>query len=419
MTEYFLMAAQTARRHSEIGCPAAVRDTRSGEPNLTLCHDATIGRKNRFRFLSVTELCALPPPAWLVKPYLDAGSLAVWFGEPGTMKSFLAIDLGLSLATGHHWQGIPVTPGPVFYIAGEGLTGMGRRIRAWEISRGISLDGVPFFVSDRPAQILDGVSARDVVQAADDLRECHGDPILIVIDTLNRNFGPGDESSTLDMGQFISTIDEKLRCRYRCAVLIVHHTGLRETNRARGSSSLRAALDWEYQMSGQGNSVRTLTNTKTKDNEPPQPLSFSPEIIKLEGMVDDDGEPMTSCILHRTEAAPRGDRRKPLTGAKGIAYEALKTTIQASGVTSVRYADWRRAAYAVGIATSTKPDTMNKAFKRAVDDLHREGLVATHEDLWWPKPDTGHGHDNDRTRPGTISRDRTTPPYRGGPCPNV
>jgi RecA-family ATPase len=34
---------------------------------------------------------------------------------------------------------------------------------------------------------------------------------LIVIDTLNRNFGGGDENSAQDMGQFIENLDEAQR----------------------------------------------------------------------------------------------------------------------------------------------------------------------------------------------------------------
>lgn len=361
--------------------------------------------RRRFRFLAIGELYSIPPPSWLVKPFLDAGSLAVVFGEPGTMKTFLALDLGLSLATGHPWHGCPVRrQGSVFYIAGEGLTGLSRRIRAWEISRERSLENVPFFTSDRPAQILDGASAREVVQAADELRERHGNPVMIVIDTLNRNFGPGDESSTADMGEFISTVDDKLRCRYRCAVLIVHHTGLGDKSRGRGSSSLRAALDWEYQMSGLGNGVRTLTNTKTKDHEPPPPISFRPEIIPLEGWVDpDDGDVMTSCVLHKTGSASRRETREPLTGKKKVAYDALRSAIEASGERSVHIDVWRAAAYRAGIsATSSKQDAKKRAFRRAVDDLRDGSWVETQDDQWRPKRDTGQGRDNSGTCPGTI-----------------
>jgi len=369
---------------------------------LTVSEASEDRHRHRFQFLSVTELYSLPPLTWLVKPYLDAKSLAVIFGEPGTMKTFAALDLGLCLATGRPWHGHRVQQGSVFYIAGEGLTGLSRRIRAWEISRETSLEDAPFFTSDRPAQILDGASAREVVQAADELRELHGDPVLIVIDTLNRNFGPGDESSTADMGRFISIIDDKLRYRYGCAVLIVHHTGLNDKSRARGSSSLHAALDWEYQMSGLGIGVRTLTNTKTKDHKPPPPISFRQEIITLDGWVDpDDGEMMTSCVLHKTESAPRGERSRPLTGKKKVAYDALLAAIEASRGTSVHVDVWRVAAYRDGISATATQDAKRKAFQRAVDKLRDGGWIETRDDYWWPRRDTGQGRDNGGTCPGT------------------
>ena len=52
-----------------------------------------------------------------------------------------------------------------------------------------------------------------------------GRPVLIVIDTSVRNFGPGDENSTVDMNGFIAHVDSYLRAPYRCVALIVHHTG--------------------------------------------------------------------------------------------------------------------------------------------------------------------------------------------------
>jgi len=370
-------------------------------PNLTLCRDGAWGRTNRFRFLSMHELFSIPPPSWLVKHYLNEGSLAVWFGQPGTMKSFLAVDLGLCLSTGRPWHEQPVMQGPVFYIAGEGLMGLGRRIKAWQIAHDIGLDDIPFFVSDRSAQLLNAVSAGAVIQAADELRERHGNPVLIVVDTLSRNFGPGDESSAADMGEFIGIIDEELRCRYHCAVLIIHHTGLREKSRARGSSSLHAALDWEYHMSFHGDGVRTLTNTKTKDYEPPPPISFRPEIITLEGIVDDDGETMTSCVLHRTGSAPQGEGNRPLTGPKRVAFDALKSAIEASGERSVHIDVWREAAYRAGVSTSSKQDAKKTAFRRAVEDLRDGGRIETRDGYYWPKRDTGQGRDNSGTCSGT------------------
>jgi hypothetical protein len=314
--------------------------------------------------------------------------MSVLFGESGSMKSFVAIDLGLCLSTGRIWQGNVVRQhGPVFYIAGEGSHGVGRRIRAWAIERQVNLDNVPFYVSDRPAQFLDKESALDVVAGVDELRSVHGDPVLVIIDTLNRNFGPGDENSTADMTRFNSAIDEHVRTRYGCAVMIVHHSGLSNTVRARGAGALRAALDWEYRLKKNSDGTRTLECTKSKDHEPPPDITFKPGIITLDGWVDpDDNEVMTSLVLRRTETAVQ-DYIKPLSGAKKIALDALISV----GDEYVHIDKWRDAAYSSGIASSSSQEAKQKAFRRAVTDLLSAGYVKTRDDYYWLKPDIpGH-----------------------------
>lgn len=96
-------------------------------------------------------------------------------------------------------------------------------------------------------------------------------PQLVILDTLARCFGPGDENSTQDMTRFVAACDE-IRSRWRCAVLLIHHSGLSDKTRSRGSSALRAALDAEYRLERTDASL-LLTATKMKDAEPPAPPS--------------------------------------------------------------------------------------------------------------------------------------------------
>jgi len=333
-----------------------------------------------FHFVSAHELCVQPKPTeWLIKDYLDAGTLCNIFGESGSMKSFVALDMGLSIVTREAWHGCPVRlQGPAILIAGEGFSGLNRRIKAWSIHHGIDLQDVPFFVSDRPARFLENEGTAELIQAVDELAALHGAPVLVIIDTLNRNFGPGDENSTADMTRFISTIDESLRNRYRCTILIVHHSGLTATERARGASALRAALDWEYRLQKNGDGTRTLTCTKAKDHPEPPVMTFMPEEITLDEWIDpEDGEVMTSCVLNQTDA--RTDTKR-LTGARKVAYDALMSL----GV-YVHIDAWRDAAYSSGITTSSSMDAKRKAFHRAVTDLRTAGYVDTKNDYWWPK----------------------------------
>src|SRR3990167_7919183 len=83
------------------------------------------------RLYSMTELLRLPPPEWLIKHYLPAGGLVGLYGQPGHYKSFVAIDMAMSVATGQPWQGADTRRGHVIYVAAEGGTGIAKRGHAW------------------------------------------------------------------------------------------------------------------------------------------------------------------------------------------------------------------------------------------------------------------------------------------------
>ena len=201
---------------------------------------------NKFGFQQLNSLLQVPTKTrWIIKKYLDAESLSVLFGEPGAMKSFVAIDIGLCAASGTDWHGAQIREqGSVFYIAGEGFLGLSRRLQAWVQAHDVAAEDIPFFVSNQSAQLLDDKSAFEVVSRIEELQQKHGKPILVIIDNLNRNFGSGDENSTEDMTAFINNVDIYVRSRFRCAVLIVHHSPLNDPKRARGASALRALFGW-------------------------------------------------------------------------------------------------------------------------------------------------------------------------------
>jgi putative DNA primase/helicase len=73
----------------------------------------------------------MPDPEWLIDGILPANKLSVVYGASGTGKSFLALDWGLSIATGTGWQGNRVKQGGVAYIAAEKGPGYKHRIQAW------------------------------------------------------------------------------------------------------------------------------------------------------------------------------------------------------------------------------------------------------------------------------------------------
>lgn len=283
-----------------------------------------------FRFVAARELLAKPKPIrWLIGGLMESGTLAQIFGQSGCGKSFIALDWSASVATGAQWYGRETAQGAVFYIAGEGHAGLSRRLRAWEIHHGIALADAPLFVSAAPAALMDAGNSFAVAEAVEALAAEYGTPAMIVVDTLARNLGNGDESSNADLGVFINNIDIMLRARFGAAVVIVHHSGWQETQRSRGGSALRAAMDHEFRMAATDMGAE-LSATKMKESELPEPMHFEIFRVPLDGWTDDDGEVMTSAVLRPVgyEAKPVRQRR-PAGGNQKIILDALREHLAA------------------------------------------------------------------------------------------
>jgi len=65
---------------------------------------------------------------------------------------------------------------------------------------------------------------------------------LIVVDTLARSFGGGNENAPQDMGEFINNCDDLMH-EFEATILIVHHMRKDTQSGARGQSSFFGALD--------------------------------------------------------------------------------------------------------------------------------------------------------------------------------
>jgi hypothetical protein len=249
------------------------------------------------RFLSAGEMLATPAPTkWLVRGVLVDSSITTIIGAAGSYKSNIAIDVAASVATGAEWHGRDCHQGAVFVLAGEGNHGIKRRLLAWSIDREQELNDAPLFVSTCGVGLGDPDHASAVAAEVERLAAAvDAKPVLVVVDTLARNFGPGDENSASDMGRFIAALDRYIRERFDCAVLIVHHSGHSENVRARGSSALRAAVDTEI-IAERSDRTVTLRCTKSKDVPEFESITFEAKTIDLPWL-GDDGTPETSFVL--------------------------------------------------------------------------------------------------------------------------
>lgn len=253
---------------------------------------------NKFRFTAAGEL-EITTPKWLIRDRLEQDAHALFFGDSETCKTLIALDAACCVATGTAYHDHEVIQGPVFILVGEGFHGISRRLKAWEIRNGVSLTDAPLFVSNAPAALTDYASVEAVINSITELANQHGEPALIAVDTLARNFGPADENSTKDMNAFVAALDA-IRSMYGCTILLIHHTGHGDKERSRGSSVLRGAMDSEYRVTRDESDTIRFESTKMKDAPKPAPLAFKIRAVEL-GMQDDDGRDVTSAVLDQTE----------------------------------------------------------------------------------------------------------------------
>ncbi|MGI9076095.1 MAG: AAA family ATPase [Gemmatimonadaceae bacterium] len=213
----------------------------------------------RVKILGDDELEDLEDPEPLVEGVLMRDTLTSIFGAPATLKTFIALDIALCVASGCNWHGRKTHRGPVVYICAEGARGMKARVSAWKQANDI---GGRIGVSFIPESVI--VTERlNVESLLAQLKESEIAPVLIVIDTLSRNFR-GKQNDDADMGAFVQGCDRLRTQAGGATILAVHHEGHAAIGRSRGSSALPAALDTEISVTRDGNQV-TLKCTKQKD----------------------------------------------------------------------------------------------------------------------------------------------------------
>lgn len=233
---------------------------------------------HRRRGYKPSELRTLPPLAWQIKGHVPVNSFGMIYGASGIGKSFVALDMALCVATGKPFLGIyEVQQGPVVYIYSEGIPGARQRYLAWAQHYERETEEVLFVPST--FDLLDGDEAKEVLKIAQD--DLGAVPSLIVVDTLARNFGAGNERTSDDMNKYVTNLDH-LRKATKGTVLSIHHTGW-EGSRSRGATNLPGACDVMIQLSGQSNAnTVTVKCDKQKDAEPFEPYKLTKQVVRTD-----------------------------------------------------------------------------------------------------------------------------------------
>jgi len=183
---------------------------------------------------------------WLVEELWGARSVGVIGGAPKCAKTWLGLDMALSVATGTACLGkyaVP-EPGPVLvYLAEDALLVVRERIGGMARHRGLDLAGVEIHVITTPVLRLD--RDRDRARLLETTRRLR--PRLLVLDPLVRLHGI-DENHAGEVAELLAYF-RSLQRQLDLSVLLVHHTrknaagGVAAGQGLRGSSDIHAFGD--------------------------------------------------------------------------------------------------------------------------------------------------------------------------------
>lgn len=319
--------------------------------------------KPRIRILNLDDIENLAPPSFLVEDVLTESGLSMLWGRSGAMKSFVALDISMCISTGTPWHGKTTKHGLVVYVAAEGSHGLGRRAIGWRRTRGRELSA-PLFKLIPHSVALTSDDLEAMVSA---ILTLEARPVLIVIDTLARTFGAGDENKQADMNAYVSAAD-KLREATGANVMIVHHSGVHEDRRERGSNVLRGAADTVIKVSRKDDKLDIINQGpegKQKDAE-----EFKTIKLRTQKVAFTQGEQeQSTLILNLREddgsAEPEGKAQEVKLGnVEKQIIEALKKAGEPLGLT--------RMALMTG--------AHNKSVTRALDTLNDKELVIRADD---------------------------------------
>lgn len=311
----------------------------------------------------------------IIEDTLGKGAMSVVYGESNSGKTFFTCTMALHVACGWSWFGLETEKVGVIYVALEGTHGIMNRITAFKIEHGLMDEDIPFGLVTIPLDLCR--SEEDTPEIISRIKAAGkelGIPIgLIVMDTLARAMGNGNENGPEDMGALVRNGD-KIRSETGAHVLWVHHSGKDQALGARGHSSLRAATDTEIEVTAE-DKVHVARVTKQRDFDCEGEFTFTLKVVPVGENAR--GKIVRSCVLVADEPDAPG-RRPRLRGHQKKAYELLENMVAHKGLSGMSDVpsgylsipeDWWRDNFYERAMPGAVQGTKQKAFRRAADDL--------------------------------------------------
>lgn len=325
----------------------------------------------------------------LVRNWISQGGSSVAFGPSNVAKTFWALDLAFHVAGAADWHGAAVRNGPVVYLAAEGGLMIHNRIEAFrrdrpEIWKQASIWRRMILMSTS----IDLCTSGDADVLSEIFTGFNERPSLVIVDTLARSMGGGDENAAQDMNIVIRNID-RIREQTGAHVMVIHHTGKDKDRGMRGSYALYGAVDTVVEISRDGD---TITAEQKKQRDTRLGPSFSFKLRDVFIGEDDEGEPVYSAVIDPADAPPR--KKRAISGQAAVALQAFGDALAHHGriLTGDLYPPqrqcvaierWREFCDRHELSAGDTATAKRTAFHKAKTKLQEEGVVRIVDGWAW------------------------------------
>lgn len=261
-----------------------------------------------FSVLRACEIDAEPVSTnWLIEDLWTASAVGWVAGSPKVWKSWTALDMAVSVASGTPCLGrfaVDERGTALVYLAEDSLASVRERIEALTHQRGLELQDLDLHVITTPSMRLD--LGRDQVRLQKTARALS--PRILILDPLVR-IHRSDENSSAEVSALLAYL-RALQRELDLAIVVVHHvrkngaTSQTAGHGLRGSSDLHAWSDSALYLKRKGDCV--VVTVEHRSAPAPSAITFrlttgdGPprlEIVDLPAGEREDREPLEETLL--------------------------------------------------------------------------------------------------------------------------
>lgn len=257
-----------------------------------------------------------PQTQWLIEGLWADQAVGILGGEPKCCKSFLALDIAVSVAAGCpclRQYPVPRAGKVLLFPAEDSLPVVRQRLAGIAAAAQVPFEGLPVEVITAPSVRLDTPADRQ--RLTNTIQQCQ--PRLLILDPLIR-LHRVDENDATQIAALLSFL-RQLQRQFQLAVLVVHHArkdsnSSRPGQALRGSSELHGWGDSNLYLRRKGDQLTLSTEHRAAASQAHIPLHLTQPgpALALTGAAAGPAEPPPASVAQRVRGF-LADLKEPIS----------------------------------------------------------------------------------------------------------